>query len=444
MSINFRKVRVGFANLLWDGVSNHDRAEKAAREAMGFLEDKLDVEIVHLGESINTREQGIRAWRLFKAQDVDGVILFNGTYSTGEIAAEILRNLDLPFAFWGIDELGLDQNSVTGSMIGLMPAATAAKYFGRRFVYMYGFIRNEEVVKRLTGYVEAVRAIAYLREARIGYIGVRPDGFQICNFDELAIKELFGTEITTLSLYSFVQRLEKISEKAVDEDMKIQKEIFDIPDEHLEESRRLSRVYLALREYIDEKNLQSIAVGCWPEFRNIDQRPFCAPHGRLAAEGVVSGCEGDVDGALTLMVEYVLSGGEAPWWADFAGFYEGCTHWWHCGNAPHCNSTAKPVVDRVYEGLALNASMKPGSATVCRFNSIRGEYLIHAGVGEVKDLGTVLKGSNMFVELRGGNNEYVESLLDRGIPHHNGLVYGDISYSLEIYSKLTGIELVQR
>lgn len=442
MAIKFRKVKIGFVNLLWDGVSNHEKAEKAANDAKKYLEEKLDAQIVETGKSISCREDGIEAWKKFKAEDVDGVILFNGTYSTGEIATEILRNLDLPYAFWGIPELGLATNDVTGSMIGLMPAGTAAKYFGRKFSFLYGTIEDKEVKKRISTFTNAVRLIAYLSEAKIGYIGVRPDGFEICNYDELAIKERFGTEITTLSLLSFVRMMDDITDAEIDADMKIQNDIFSIASKHQKESRELSRVYLGLRKYIDDNKLQALAVGCWPEFRNTDKRPFCAAHGRLNAEGIMTGCEGDVDGSITMMAQYVLSGGKAPWWADFTGFFNGTTHWWHCGNAPHCNSVKKPIIDYVYDGLAQNASMMDGKATVCRFNSIRGEYLIHAGVGESKDQGTVLKGSNMFVEMNCGNMNYIESLLENGVPHHNGLVYGDISKELTEYAKLTGIELV--
>ena len=143
-----------------------------------------------------------------------------------------------------------------------------------------------------------------------------------------------------------------------------------------------------------------------------------------------------------MMLQYVLSNGNAPWWADFCNVYEDCVTWWHCGNAPYCNSAKKPVIDRVYEGLAQNASMKDGIATACRLNSIRGEYTLHAGVGEVVDKGVLLRGSNMAIKMQGGNMNYIESLLYNGIPHHNGLVYGDIMEELKEFARLMNIPMI--
>ena len=443
MSINYRKLKVGFVNLLWTVIKGQEKAVAASNKTIQYLENELEVDVVHIGESVSNRELAKKTWKKFRAEDVDAVIFYNGTYSTGEVAVEIIRNIDCPFALWGIGELGMDSKDVSGSMIGLLPAGTFCKNIDRRFSFLYGNIDEKSVQKKLGVFIRACRAIAFLREAKIAVIGVRPDGFEISDFDEFSIKAKFGTEITKISLHSFVKIMEEIPDSEIDDDMEKQKEILSIADEYLDEARELSRVYLALKKYTGEKNIQSFAAGCWPEFRNLEFRPFCTANGRMCAEGVMASCEADVDGSLTMMLQYILSGGAAPWWADFCNIHEDCLLWWHCGNAPFCNSTEKPVIDRVYEGLAQNASMKEGTATACRLNSIRGEYTLHAGVGDVTDKGTLLRGSNMSIRMRNGNMQYVESLLFNGIPHHNGLVYGDISRELREFAWLMKIPLVE-
>jgi L-fucose isomerase-like protein len=276
-------------------------------------------------------------------------------------------------------------------------------------------------------------------------IGMRPDGFEVSDFDELAIKKTFGTEITKLSLYTLSKRMKEVDAKDIEKDMEIQKKIFDIRDERIEEAGGISRLYLALKKYVSENNVQSYAPDCWPELRDIDKTPICPVNGRMNVEGVMASCECDVDGSLTLMLQYVLTE-SPPWWADFVNIVEehNALLWWHCGNAPYSLSKKKPVLENVFDfgGLSQTAVMKGGTATVCRLHSMRGMFVIHAGVGEVIETEPLLRGSNLLITMRSGNMDFIESMLQNGIPHHNGLVYGDITDELKEFAHLMDIPII--
>jgi len=272
---------------------------------------------------------------------------------------------------------------------------------------------------------------------------MRPDGFQIAGFDELAVKKIFGTEITKVSMYEFTNTIRSIEEKEIDRDMEVQKKIFDIPQKSLTEARGISRVYLAVKKVAQERHLQSYAPDCWPELRDNDKTPICPANGRMNAEGVMASCECDVDGSLTLMLEYALSG-TTPWMADFVNLIQknDTLLFWHCGNGPYDLSNGKPKIEQVFGGLAQVNSLKAGTATVCRLNSIRGEFTLHAGVGEVVQGDPLLKGTNLTIRMKGGNMKFVESLLANGIPHHNALVYGDYLEELKEFANLMKIPIV--
>ena len=194
---------------------------------------------------------------------------------------------------------------------------------------------------------------------------------------------------------------------------------------------------------VQERKLQSYAPDCWPELRDNDHTPICPANGRMNAEGVMASCECDVDGSLTLMLEYAMSG-TTPWVADFVNLIEAndTLLWWHCGNGPHNLSARKPRIEQVFGGPAQVQSMKAGTATVCRVNSIRGQFTIHAGVGEVIETEPLLKGSNLSIRMKGGNMAFVESLLANGIPHHNALVYGDWLEELREFANLMKLPIV--
>ena len=49
---------------------------------------------------------------------------------------------------------------------------------------------------------------------------------------------------------------------------------------------------------------------------------------------------------------------------------------------------------------------------------------------------------NISARMNCGNKEFIDSLIRNGIPHHNGIVYGDILNELEEFANLIGIPLV--
>jgi L-fucose isomerase-like protein len=443
MSVNFRKIRIGFVNLVLSFLKGQDKAVELSREIIDYLEKELDIEVIEFLKPVAQRPEAKQAWMRFKAENVDAVILFNGTFNTGELTAEIIRNLNCPFVLWGLGELALETKDFSGSMVAVMAAGTIFKNFDKKFTFIYGTIKQEETRKRVHIFVNTVRAIAYLKEATIAVIGMRPDGFQISGADELAMKELLGTEMMNISTYTFSKIVKGINEKEVDSDIEIQKEIFDINPNDLPGVRGTSRIYLALKKIVKENNIQAYAPECWPEFRDVDETPFCPANSRMTTEGIMASCECDIDGALTMMLGYALTG-NSVFFADFVNFIEdnNTILFWHCGNAPYDLATSKPVCQKIFGGLSTSCVLKSGVVTVYRLNSIKGQFMLHVGRGNAIEAEPVLKGSNIFIKMNSGNREFVESLLENGIPHHNAIVYGDITEELKEFSKLMGIPLV--
>jgi len=443
VSVNFRKPRIGFVNLILSFLKGQKKALQLSREIVDYLEKELAVEVVEFSQPVAQRPQAKEAWMRFKAENVDAVILFNGTFNTGELAAEIIRNLDCPFALWGLGELALETRDFSGSMVAVMAAGTIFKNFDKEFTFIYGTIKEEEAKKRVGLFVNMTRATAYLKEATIAVIGMRPDGFQIAGADELAIKKLLGTEIINVSTYTFSKIVKGINEKEVNSDIEIQKEIFDINPNDLPGIRGTSRMYLALKKMVKEKNIQAYAPECWPEFRDVDETPFCPANSRMTVQGVMASCECDIDGALTMMLGYALTG-NSVFFADFVNFIQdnNTVLFWHCGNAPYDLATSKPVCQKIFGGLSTSSVLKSGVVTVYRLNSIRGQFMLHAGTGNAIQAKPVLKGSNIFIKMNSGNREFVESLLENGIPHHNAIVYGDITEELKEFAKFMGIPIV--
>lgn len=446
MPKDFRKVRIGFANLQMLGIFQKEAEEEAVRlsdEAKSFLSKKLNVEVFSNLGAVTNLDQARDTWVYFKEKNVDAVILFSGTFSLSNLMSEIIRNLDLPFLAWGLEEYLMDSRILAGSMIGLMPVGAVCRSLKKKFSFAYGSVKNNNAVKKVTEFVDVVKAIAYLAQSRIGLIGSRPDGFEIAGFDELAIKRIFGTTINKVSMDYLLNKIDSIKENKIDEDMEIQKKIFDFNEKDYKDVRELSRVYLGVKEVIEENKFNCYAPQCWPELRMERRTPICPANGRLTAEGIMASCEADMDCALTMLTLYALSD-NTPWTADFVNLIEekNSILFWHCGNASYNLSDKKPQLEIVYEGLAQTASLRSGEATVCRINHIGDKFEIFTGTGKLIDSKPVLRGSNSFIQMDCGNMEYVESMLQQGVPHHNVLVYGDLTSKLKTFANFVGVPII--
>lgn len=445
MSDNFRKLRIGFVNLLVLGIFKKEAEEKAVKlsiDAMKYLEG-LGVDVYKNLPAVTNMNEAKETWQYFKEKKVDAVVLYNGTFSFSNLMNEIVRNIDCPFLLWGLEEYLINKGIISGSMVGLLPAGPIFRYLKKSFTFVYGTLEYKSVKEKINIFINVLRAIIYLREARVGILGNRPDGFEISGFDELAIKEVFGTTLINISMINFFNKLGTLSDKEIDEDLEKSKKLFDIDKKDYKDVKELSRLYLGIKKMVKDNNIQAYAPQCWPELRIERKTPICVANGRCTSEGIMASCECDMDCTLTMLLIYALTG-KPVWTADFVNLIKenGSLLFWHCGNAPHVLSDSKPKIEIVFEGLAQTATLKSGIVTVCRINHYRGSFEMHAAVGEAINYKPLLKGSSMFVKMNCGNMEFMESLLRNAVPHHNVLAYGDISKELKEFSKLMNINLI--
>ena len=221
-----KKLRVGIANLMMLGVFGEE-AEKIAgvyfEEVTRFLEDNLNVEILTNLKAVTNLDEARQSWEFFAEKRVDAIILFNGTFSLTNLMIEIIRNSGVPFLVWGLEEYLISKKSVSGSMIGLMPACSVLKNLDKKFSFVFGSVKRKEVQDQLKLFFRVVKAVVFMRGARIGLIGSRPDGFEISNYDELVIKKIFGTIITKIDMSYFLGLIDSIDKNEAEKDVANQK-----------------------------------------------------------------------------------------------------------------------------------------------------------------------------------------------------------------------------
>ena len=261
-------------------------------------------------------------------------------------------------------------------------------------------------------------------------------------FDELAIKDIFGTTISKVSMSELLDTIDSIDDNEVEKDLKIQNEIFNCAKCKTDDLKGISRVYLGVKKTVDKYKLQAFTPQCWPELRMERKTAICPANGRMTSEGIMAACEADMDCALTMLLLHSLKG-NTPWTLDLITFNKenDALLFWHCGNASHTLSEKKPVIEVVFEAPAQTAIMKSGKVTVCRVNHFKGSFEIFAGKGEAVEADSKIRGSSMFVKMEAGNKEFINIMQEKGIPHHVVIIYGDLSMELKEVANLIGIPL---
>jgi L-fucose isomerase-like protein len=201
-------------------------------------------------------------------------------------------------------------------------------------------------------------------------------------------------------------------------------------------------------------NVDVFSVKCWPEFAQFYGIGVCAIMSMLNNQAIMAGCEGDVYGTVTMIMENEITGG-LPFFCDLISIDgEGNTGvTWHCGAAPKglANPAATPnlrqhsIIDGGdKKGLTNEFPLKPGRVTLARLSETRNNdgyrMLITTGTG--LETTQLLRGNPLRVKFDVPLPVLAKKLVYEGFEHHFAVIHGEIVEELENLCRLLDIEPV--
>lgn len=210
-----------------------------------------------------------------------------------------------------------EQNSFCGANLG--------GFVMNRLRKRYAFVRAlpENTAEAVAPFLRVVRCIAEMKELRIGLAGGRVPGFYTSNFDEMKLRREFGTTVEVLELLEIVNTAQNLPEERLAKAREIVKKssssVCCVGEGDLELAAKMLGAFFAMA---DKYALNSFAVRCWPEFSDIFGIAPCAVLGMLSDNGLPTSCEGDVPGAVTMMILQKLAGGGIPFFVDLISYDE--------------------------------------------------------------------------------------------------------------------------
>jgi len=294
--------------------------------------------------------------------------------------------------------------------------------------------KSEKFRNGFEAFIRAAMVVKTMKNLRVAQIGNRPEPFMSVISNEGELLERFGVQLVPVSISVIAKYAEQIEEENSAEFVAYYKEFtgrmnfFENMDEV--QVRRTAALTMAMEKAIREKDCVAASMECWSKFEELKGLP-CVALGELTDKGLPVSCEGDVNGAITLAIMNACSlGDSSQFFADLTIRHpenDNAELLWHCGPFPY--SLRDPKGNPGVNAFNGRWELKKGNITICRFDSIDGNYTLFAGEGKAAD-GPETTGTYVWFETENWE-EWEEKLVFGPYIHHVGGMYGNYARAME-------------
>ena len=303
--------------------------------------ENFDVELISFHKTIFSKEDSIEAENLLKNK-VDFLLIQTSSCSSGEQLYP-LCNISSKIGVWAVPDIekegGVKLHSLvsTSHYLGIIKKTLSKRKIKTKWFYNYA--DTDEFKNKFLITVKSLIAQKKLKQSRIGLIGGISPGFDNMIVDNDKIKQNIGTIIDEATILELVDKAKNFKQSIIDEEIKkIKNAATDITVSDDDSFNKVTRVYFALKQMREENNWDSLAVQCWSQFQELYGIAPCMAYGWMGSEdGIAVSCEGDVQGAISmLLLNYISNTEKSSTLLDLATFDReaDAVLMWHCGVSP--------------------------------------------------------------------------------------------------------------
>jgi L-fucose isomerase-like protein len=414
------------------------------------------------GGCVRDDNEAERVINFFKEAGINGLII--GTMTFGdEVSALAIASAfrDHPILLFGTKEgaFTADGNRRSDSFCGTLSISSGLHR--RKIKFMFGGIVFPEEAKFQSIVDDFLRVCAIARgfmDARIGLVGPRPERFETCIFSEDLLMRKFRQRVVPIDLADIMSKATAAQDTP--ETKKILKEMKDQADlssAGVDTVKKIAGLEYALAQFAADKKLSAMGIQCWTAMQSVYGLSPCYAMGRMTDRGVMTSCEVDIYGALTMLVQHLASMGKmVPHFIDWTIQHqekENTFLSWHCGNAPPSLACKNGDVTVRYhsilgESLGIDRSkgtgefqLKAGAVTLCRLQEQDGQFKMLIARGKTAVSKQKLRGSWCWVEVPDLAFLY-ETLVKEGFTHHASLIHSDFIQPIKQACEYMGIQPV--
>ena len=393
-------------------------------------------------ENVIEPEDALRAIHYLLQEEVDAVIMVSGTFHLGHLALMINDALKKPILLWGFDELPYNGGKIRlNAVCGVnLDASNLYKAGVDNFVVTIGDKVDENWIK-------AIKGLVAIKTTTIGIVGYRAQGFYNVGIDELNLYKNTGLLINHYEISDLFKI--QASEEVIQKEKEYILSSFDVSQLNDKQVDLVARLVASTLLFLKEKNVDALAIRCWPEFAATYGTSPCAMMSILQGRGILLACEGDVEALISMICVKAL--GEAtPFMADLSqvNFKEDYALLWHCGVAP-CSLWDKKCVrslDTYFaggKGVTAGFVLKEGDFSIFRIDTARGKTRLFYEEGTALPMEKLLTGTFAKVKFAHSVKDVLDKVVNNGIAHH--VIMGYIRYKevVKILAKLMNGEVIE-
>jgi len=439
------------------------------RRCLAAMEKVADVEFVVPDEGltqgglVRNDDDAAKVINLFRNECVQGIVIGAMTFGD-EIAAVAVAEAfpGVPVLLFGTKEGDFlpDGGRRSDSFCGTLSIASGL--YRRRIPFVFSgilFPEEDVFVGDLSTFAATCNTVGGFVGARVGLVGPRPERFETCACDEVAMIRNFQQRLVPVSLsevFNAARSLadEDASVQAILDDIKGRADVSEVTSSTL---LRLAKLERALLDFASEKQLKAMGLQCWTTIQEDYGVTPCLAMGRLTERGIMTACEVDIYGALTMLAQYEATRRETvPHFIDWTIQHqemENVFFAWHCGNAPLCLAApgcrahvrVHSILGGQFAGDAGQGTgefqLRPGTVTLSRLQEYDNQFKMLITKGEIVPDERNLRGSWSWVKVSNLDRLY-RTLVEEGFVHHASMIHGDVTDVLAQFCQFVGIEVV--
>ncbi|CAM4327536.1 hypothetical protein L1N85_23090 [Paenibacillus alkaliterrae] len=423
-------------------------AEVVWKETSDWLQSQCETlyEPEQIMTSVEELEQFLQS---LEGKQIDSIVYQSVTFADGEFVVKALDYFKVPFIVWSVREPSVGGRLRLNSLTGGNSTSNVLMHYRHPFSFVFGNPSELEVQQKLLRQFRVNRVIDKLGQLSIGVIGDHPPGFFFSEANEQLLKNQLGVTIHKMDLQQAFRECVKLDESrylsAVE---RAEQQVVGLSRSD-EAVKKFAQFYTYVKDYINENQIKALAVRCWPDFFNELGAAACSTLSQFTEGGIVSSCESDIHGSISMFILYELSNGNAPYLGDLVHINEerNSAVFWHCGAAAY--SLAHPatgaqagVHPNRKMGFTMDFGLKPGGVTIFRVSNTPDGYRLLVMKGTALDVPQAFSGTSVEVELSTDVTSTLNSLMQQGFEPHYAIVYDDVSDALMELGRQLGIETI--
>jgi L-fucose isomerase len=363
---------------MWEGYFA-GLTEPRHREAVEYLAS-LPINLISFDAVARSKKLVDEQVRELQAAGAEALFVHLPCWATPNVVVRAVQALNLPTVTM------TSKSAATHGMVGLFGVAGTLSQIGIPHIRVRDDFGAPVFEKKLLPYFRAASTRARLRGRVMGLFGGRSLGIDTGTFDPMQWRSQFGVDVDHIDQLEIVRRAELVTEERVNRMVEwlgenVASIAYDDNKLTREKLEFQCRCYLANKDINEEKGLDFISVKCMTELSD-HYVPQCISAALMPgihdAEGTKApcsmSCEADGDGALSMEILKVISGGGATLFADVSHMDtdKRILYLPNCGGMCSWFASRSDSAKENLGRIELRPSVRPGGGAITYFTAAPG------------------------------------------------------------------------